>query len=39
MDKIINNRAYISGVIAEDFCYSHDVYGEKFYTSVVEVER
>ena len=39
MDKRINNRAYISGVIAEDFCYSHDVYGEKFYTSVVEVKR
>lgn len=34
-----NNSAYISGVIAEEFCYSHDVYGEKFYTSIVEVER
>ena len=34
-----NNTAYISGVIAEEFCYSHDVYGEKFYTSIVDVER
>lgn len=34
-----NNSAYISGVIAEEFCYSHDVYGEKFYTSIVDVER
>lgn len=34
-----NNNAYISGVISEGFCYSHDVYGEKFYTSIVEVER
>ena len=34
-----NNTAYVSGVIAEEFCYSHDVYGEKFYTSIVDVER
>lgn len=34
-----NNSVYISGVIAEEFCYSHDVYGEKFYASVVDVER
>ena len=34
-----NNRAYISGVIAEEFCYSHEVCGEKFYTSIVDVER
>lgn len=34
-----NNTAYISGVIAEEFCYSHEVCGEKFYTSVVDVER
>lgn len=34
-----NNSAYISGVIAEEFCYSHEIYGEKFYTSTVDVER
>lgn len=34
-----NNNAYISGVIAEEFCYSHEVFGEKFYTSVVDVRR
>lgn len=34
-----NNTAYISGVIAEEFCYSHEICGEKFYTSIVDVER
>lgn len=34
-----NNTAYISGVIAEEFCYSRKVYRKKFYTSVVDVER
>ena len=34
-----NNSVYISGVIAEEFCYSHEVCGEKFYTSIVDVER
>ena len=34
-----NNSVYISGVIAEEFCYIHDVYGKKFYTSIVDVER
>lgn len=34
-----NNNACISGVIAETFCYSHQIYGEKFYTSTVDVER
>ena len=34
-----NNSACISGVIAETFCYSHQIYGEKFYTSTVDVER
>ena len=34
-----NNSACISGVIAEKFCYSHQIYGEKFYTSTVDVER
>lgn len=34
-----NNTAYISGVIAEEFCYSHKVYRKKFYTPVVDVER
>ena len=36
---INNNTAYISGLISEEFCYSHEVYGEKFYTSIVDVER
>lgn len=36
---INNNTAYISGLISEEFCYSHEIYGEKFYTSVVSVRR
>ena len=34
-----NNSACISGVIAERFCYSHQIYGEKLYTSTVDVKR
>ena len=34
-----NNSVYISGVIAEEFGYSHEMYGEKFYTSIVDVRR
>lgn len=39
MDRNTSNNAYISGVIAEEFRYSHEIYGEKFYTSTVDVER
>lgn len=39
MDRNTSNNAYISGVIAEEFCYSHEIYGEKFYASTVDVER
>ena len=39
MDRNTSNNAYISGVIAEEFCYSHEIYGEKFYSSTVDVER
>lgn len=37
--KVTNNNAHISGVITEEFCYSHEVFGKKFYTSVVDVRR
>ena len=39
MDKKSNNVAIVYGTIAEEFRYSHDVFGEKFYTSFVEVKR
>ena len=39
MDRNTSNNAYISGVIAEEFRYSHEIYGEKFYASTVDVER
>lgn len=34
-----NNNACMSGVIAEEFRYSHQIFGEKFYTSTVDVKR
>lgn len=34
-----NNEAYVSGIISEQFKYSHEICGEKFYTSVVDVKR
>ena len=39
MDRNTSNNAYISGVIAEEFRCSHEIYGEKFYASTVDVER
>lgn len=39
MDKKSNNVAIVYGTIAEEFRYSHNVFGEKFYTSFVEVQR
>ncbi len=35
----INNTANISGKIASDFSFSHEVYGEGFYHFNIEVER
>ena len=34
-----NNKVTISGEIAREFEYNHEVYGEKFYTSTLEVRR
>ena len=36
---IDNNNVTVSGIIASDFQYSHEVYGEKFYVSAVESKR
>ena len=36
---INNNVLEIEGVIASDFVYSHEVFGENFYTFFAEIER
>ena len=38
-DVIFNNRAEIMGTILGDFCFSHEVYGESFYSFIVRVKR
>lgn len=39
-ERIIeNNRVTISGEIVSDFVFSHEVYGEKFYTAYLSAER
>lgn len=37
--KVQNNKAALTGTIVSDFEYSHEMYGEKFYTVFVESER
>ncbi len=40
MDKIIeSNQVIISGEVKSQFEYSHELYGEKFYTFVLDAER
>lgn len=34
-----NNRAHISGMLLDEFKFSHEMYGEKFYESTVVSER
>lgn len=34
-----NNQVTLSGCIASEFIYSHEVFGEKFFTAYVEVGR
>lgn len=39
-EKIIkNNRVIISGEIVSDFAFSHEVFGEKFYTAYLSTDR
>lgn len=38
-DIIMNNKVNISGRIIGDFEYSHEMFGEKFYTNTLEVDR
>lgn len=40
MNKIIeNNRVAVSGEVVSSFDFSHEVFGEKFYTTKLAVER
>lgn len=40
MDKrILNNQVTISGEIISEFSFSHEVYGDKFYTAELSPER
>lgn len=38
-NRIINNQVTISGEIVSEFSFSHEVYGEKFYTAELSSER
>lgn len=38
-EKMKNNQATFSGEIISEFEYSHEVLGEKFYTSILSVKR
>lgn len=38
-ERIKNNQVTFSGEIISEFNYSHEVYGEKFYTSFLSVQR
>lgn len=37
--KITNNVVSMAGELATPFCFSHEVFGEKFYTSTLNVPR
>ena len=39
LDPVINNRISIFGTIDSELTYSHDVYGEAFYTFYLKVPR
>lgn len=39
MDTKENNKVKIAGVVASDFKFSHEIYGEGFYTMMVDVRR
>lgn len=37
--EVQNNKAALTGTIVSDFEYSHEMYGEKFYTVFIESQR
>ncbi|WP_297519232.1 single-stranded DNA-binding protein [uncultured Clostridium sp.] len=38
-DLMLNNKIYLEGIILSEMEYSHEMYGEKFYTFDLEVMR
>lgn len=38
-NKITNNNVTISGVITKEFEYSHEIFGERFFTTILSVQR
>ena len=36
---IANNRAEVMGVVADELVFSHEIYGEKFYTFTLKIPR
>ncbi len=36
---ITNNQAQVTGVIADDFSFNHEIYAEKFYTFTLSIPR
>lgn len=36
---IANNRAEVIGVVADELVFSHEIYGEKFYTFTLKIPR
>lgn len=38
-NKITNNNVTISGVITKEFEYSHEIFGEKFYSTTISAMR
>ena len=39
MEEFKNNTVIVQGIVASELQYSHEVYGEKFYTFLVSVKR
>lgn len=37
--EVTNNVVSVAGTLVGDFVFSHEIYGEKFYTALVDVER
>ena len=36
---IANNRAEVMGIVADELVFSHEIYGEKFYTFTLKIPR
>ena len=36
---IANNQAEVTGIVADELVFSHEIYGEKFYTFTLKIPR